>query len=187
MLIKQLIKDCQDCSLFVSQNPVPGEGSTNPKIMLIFEAPGEVEDKQQRPLVGPAGQELKAILNELDIGPDISYLTNVVKHRPPYNRTPTTDEISACAKKFLVKEIETLKPHIIVCGGKTAIKAICLLQNFEMPIHVRGNALVYKDIPCITTWHPSYVIRQKEIEYMYKKTRQELKDDIEKAYRMVHG
>lgn len=183
MQLKDLIKQCKDCSLFIGMNPVAGEGSTNPKLMLLGEAPGETEHDLQRPFVGPAGKELKDILNECDIGPDDAYITNVAKHRPPYNRTPSTEEISICSRKFLVNEIQQLKPKYIVCLGRTALTALHLLQSLPIPQHVRGNEFSYNGTPCISSWHPSYVIRQKAEPFIYKRIRNELKTDIQRAFR----
>src|SRR5574338_518117 len=97
--IAKQVAVCHDCPLYQgTTNPVPGEGSASAEIMFIGEGPGFYEDKQGRPFVGASGKFLDELLASVGLDRRTVFITNVVKHRPPNNRDPQADEISACKK-----------------------------------------------------------------------------------------
>ena len=118
--LKEQILNCQKCSLAQGRkNAVPGEGHIETDLMFVGEAPGRDEDAQGRPFVGRAGQLLTKIINAMNFDREEVYITNVVKCRPPENRTPHVDEVEMC-KSYLLEQIEMIRPRVIVTLGKVA-------------------------------------------------------------------
>jgi uracil-DNA glycosylase len=118
-LIEQIV-NCKRCRLWKrAKNAVPGEGPKNAKIMLVGQNPGEEEDRTGKPFVGRSGRFLDKILNRNNIQRKSIFITSVVKHKTPNNRKPRTDEIKTCLP-YLLKQIENIKPKIIVLMGKVA-------------------------------------------------------------------
>ncbi|MGV1013619.1 MAG: uracil-DNA glycosylase [Methyloceanibacter sp.] len=138
-------------------------GSDHARIMFIGEAPGRDEDLQGKPFVGRAGKLLDRMLASIGLAENDVYITNTVYWRPPGNRTPTPQEIESCAP-FLKRQIELLKPDIIVLLGGAAAKSI--LGVSEGIMRLRGKWLNYqsggRDIPTIATLHPAYLLRNPE-------------------------
>jgi len=159
--LKELEKICKNCTLCdlskTRTNVVFGEGNPNAKLMFIGEGPGEMEDKTGRPFVGRAGKLLtKIIENVLELTRKDVYIANIVKCRPPNNRVPTIEEAQSC-KPYLLKQIDIIRPEILVCLGKTAFM---YLMNENMPISkVRGQIFEYKGRKVIPTYHPSFLLR----------------------------
>lgn len=116
--IAERVKNCTDCPLYQgTRNPVPGAGHPAAEIMFIGEGPGLNEDKQGLPFVGRSGEYLNYLLNLIGITRDEVFITNVVKHRPPENRDPTTEEIAAC-KGYLDEQIAIINPMVIATLGR---------------------------------------------------------------------
>ena len=117
MALKDLakkIKVCKKCRLWKNRiNAVPGEGNPRSKIMFIGEAPGSKEDETGKPFIGMAGVFLDTLFKKYKIKRKDTFITSVVKCRPPENRNPKTDEINTCAKAYLYKQIKAVKPKII--------------------------------------------------------------------------
>jgi DNA polymerase len=138
-------------------------GSTKARLMLIGEAPGRDEDLQGKPFVGRAGQLLDRMLASIGLDEESIYITNTVYWRPPGNRTPTPEEIEACAP-FLAKQIELLSPDLLVLLGGAAAKS--LLGVSEGIMRLRGKWLNYsgagRDIRTLATLHPAYLLRKPE-------------------------
>jgi|BEDMetMinimDraft_2_1075160.scaffolds.fasta_scaffold15281_2 uracil-DNA glycosylase family 4 len=160
--IKQLkvledeIRKCNLCPLRqYRKNAVPGEGAYNSKIMFIGEAPGEEEDKQGRPFVGKAGQVLNEILKEVGIKREEVFITNVVKCRPPHNREPNDEESNTCIKNYLEKQIELIKPSLIVLLGNVAIKYVLKLNE---PSKIRGKKYIKNNTIYFPTYHPAVAL-----------------------------
>ncbi len=129
-VLKEELYKCRDCQLYKTRKqPVIGDGNPTTRIMLVGEAPGRYEDEQGKPFVGKAGKLLDEMLLEIGLSRQDLYITNVVKCRPPGNRVPTEDEIKACGR-FLLREIEILKPKVIVALGATASRFIA--ENFGL-------------------------------------------------------
>jgi DNA polymerase len=135
-------------------------GSGTAGIMLIGEAPGRDEDLQGKPFVGRAGQLLDRMLASIGLSEEHVYITNTVYWRPPGNRTPSPEEIGACAP-FLARQIELLSPRMLVLLGGAAAKT--MLGVNEGIMRLRGKWLVYSsaigDVPALATLHPAYLLR----------------------------
>ena len=165
------IKVCHNCVLSKTRkNTVPGEGVLNPVVMVIGEGPGEDEDNTGRPFVGKAGQLLDKMLSAIELSRNVNcYICNIVKCRPPMNRTPMPDEASAC-QGFLEAQIHTLKPVMILAMGRTAVQH--LMQTTEGINALRGKMLEYRmgsnpstpAIPLMATYHPSALLRDPALK-----------------------
>jgi uracil-DNA glycosylase family 4 len=135
-------------------------GSTKARVMLIGEAPGRDEDLQGKPFVGRAGQLLDRMLASIGLDETHIYITNTVYWRPPGNRTPTSEEIEACAP-FLARQIELLSPDLLVLLGGAAAKSV--LGVSEGIMRLRGKWLNYscagRNIRTLATLHPAYLLR----------------------------
>jgi DNA polymerase len=148
---------CDTCALAQSRaNVVFGEGDRRSGLMFIGEGPGETEDETGRPFVGKAGQLLTQILASVGIDRDDVYIANVVKCRPPGNRTPFPEEEAAC-DKFLQTQILLIKPAIIVLLGSTPTKWI--LKTTEGITKLRGRWFDWRGISVMPMFHPSYLLR----------------------------
>lgn len=151
-------KQAEDSPLYIPgcTQIVFGEGNPNADIMFIGEAPGKEEDKHGRPFVGRAGQLLNRALEKVGLQRSDVFITNVVKCRPPNNRTPTHEEIQT-GKALLNKEIEVVAPKIICTLGSTALR--CLFEENIKISSARGNTKTYHNTPVIPTYHPAYILR----------------------------
>jgi DNA polymerase len=138
-------------------------GREDARLMLIGEAPGRDEDLQGKPFVGRAGQLLDRMLTAIGLSEEHVYITNTVYWRPPGNRTPTPEEVEACAP-FLARQIELLSPQVLVLLGGAAAKNI--LGVAEGIMRVRGKWLTYscsgRDIVTLATLHPAFLLRNPE-------------------------
>ena len=151
------IRNCNKCGLHKTRtNAVFGKGPLDAKIMLIGEAPGREEDLQGVPFVGKAGKELDNMLQAAGIKIDEVFITNVVKCRPPGNRNPEEHEMMKC-NPYLVKQIETVRPKVIVLLGNIALSLVTGTPSGITKM--RGKILEYMSYPAIPTFHPAYVIR----------------------------
>jgi uracil-DNA glycosylase family 4 len=152
----QYCLQCHRCHLRSGNSPVVfGEGNPQAKLMLVGEAPGEQEARMQRPFVGPAGILLDKILKASHICREEVYLTNVVKCRPPANRTPTEEDADLCFV-YLVRQIEMIQPDLIVCLGALATRY--LVQREATVSAVRGNTFIKGGIKIIPTYHPAALL-----------------------------
>ena len=155
----QRIKGCRFCPLFQGRTQaVPGEGNYQAKLMFVGEAPGRDEDLQGRPFVGRAGQLLTKIIEAMGFKRQEVYIANVVKCRPPENRTPRPDEVKA-RSIYLLSQIDLINPKVIVALGKIA--AEFFLQANKSMSEIRGHFGQFKDIPVMPTFHPSYLVRNE--------------------------
>jgi len=152
------IKNCTKCLLHKNRtNFVFGSGNPNADVMVIGEGPGAEEDKQGLPFVGRAGQLLTEILKAIKFSRDEVYIANIVKCRPPENRTPFQDEMETCFP-YLDKQIELIKPKLILCLGLTAAKG--LLKKKESLTVLRGKVFNYRNsIKVMVTFHPAALLR----------------------------
>jgi len=157
--LKDEVMQCHLCELSKTRkNIVFGEGSEDAELMFVGEAPGFYEDESGRPFVGRAGELLTKIIKtvlELDRGE--VYIANIVKCRPPNNATPTLEIANMC-KGYLFKQIEFVKPKVIVALGSTAYKY--LTNDLDTSISkIRGSVISYNNIKLIPTYHPSFLLR----------------------------
>jgi DNA polymerase len=138
-----------------------GEGHPRARLMFVGEGPGRDEDLQGRPFVGKAGELLDRMIGALGLRREDTYIANVVKCRPPDNRTPTTDEAHACLG-YLRRQIELIQPAVIVTLGATPLRELVGLT--EGITRIRGQwrqvRVGDRDIPVMPTFHPAYVLRQ---------------------------
>ena len=156
--LRAAIGDCRRCKLCSGRtNLVFGVGNPNADLMFIGEGPGRDEDLQGEPFVGRAGQLLTDIITKgMGMKREDVYIANVVKCRPPENRNPEPDEVAAC-EPFLKKQIDLVRPRIIVALGKFAVQT--LLQS-KVPItKLRGQWHSYHSIKLMPTFHPAYLLR----------------------------
>jgi len=154
----ELGADCSRCKLHTlgRTQVVFGVGNPNADLMFVGEAPGADEDVQGEPFVGRAGQLLTKIIEAIDLRRDDVYIANVIKCRPPGNRNPEPDEVEQC-EPFLFRQIDTVKPKVIVALGKFA--AQCLLRTNDPITRIRGREFKYRDAVLIPTYHPAYLLR----------------------------
>jgi DNA polymerase len=170
-IIRQDIGDCTRCKLSEARtNIVFGVGDPHARIMFVGEGPGADEDAQGEPFVGRAGQLLNNMINAMGIRREDVYIGNVVKCRPPQNRTPERDECDTCGP-FLMRQISVVRPEIIVALGATAAKY--LLGVADSMGNLRGHIYDFhpitpKDAPerdpdfttkLVVTYHPAYLLR----------------------------
>jgi uracil-DNA glycosylase len=161
--IIQDIGDCRRCRLSEGRNKIVfGSGNESASLVFVGEGPGADEDEQGLPFVGRAGQLLTQMIDGtakregLSITRADVYICNVVKCRPPGNRTPEPDEMEICGQ-FLVRQLEAIQPKAICALGSTAVKA--LLKTKDGVMRLRGNWHKWRDIPVMVTYHPSYLLR----------------------------
>ena len=159
-VLRDEVKSCTKCSLHATRtNTVFSRGSATAALCIVGEAPGEEEDVQGLPFVGRSGKLLDEVLTEagLDVSKDI-YICNIIKCRPPNNRNPEPDEISAC-EQFLRKQIAIVQPRVIVALGKFAAHFLC---GETTPItRLRGNLRTFHEIPVMPTYHPAFLLRDE--------------------------
>jgi uracil-DNA glycosylase len=150
--------DCSRCKLHTlgRRQVVFGVGNPNADLMFVGEAPGADEDIQGEPFVGRAGQLLTKIIEAIDLKREDVYIANVIKCRPPGNRNPEPDEVEQC-EPFLFRQIDVIKPRVIVALGKFA--AQCLLKTDAPITRIRGREFTYRDAVLIPTYHPAYLLR----------------------------
>ena len=150
-------KSCQKCRLCQSRtNLVFGVGKPNADIMFIGEGPGEQEDLQGEPFVGPAGKLLDEMLSIIDLERSKIYIANIVKCRPPMNRDPSDDEQDACIE-HLKEQIRLINPKIIVCLGRIAAKRI-MDPNFKITVS-HGDWMCIDGVWHMAMYHPSALLR----------------------------
>lgn len=155
--IAKAVSICRKCSLYKERKrPVPGEGCYNPDIMFVGEAPGFEEDCAGRPFVGAAGELLTRMIEAMGYKREEVFIANVIKCRPPANRTPYPDEVAQCLL-YLNEQIAILKPRVIIVLGATAAKAF---WGTEISISkIRGQFMTYMNIPVMPTYHPAFLLR----------------------------
>ncbi len=156
--IREELGECTRCHLHKTRtNLVFGAGNPEAKVMFVGEAPGADEDAQGVPFVGRAGQLLNRVLEMIGMPREEVYIANILKCRPPNNRTPAPEEIAGCMP-FLLRQIEAIKPTVICALGAVAMNA---LMGRKMPItKVRGTTLkTPHGYTLVPTFHPAYLLR----------------------------
>ncbi len=179
------IGDCRRCRLCEQRNSIVfGSGSEQAALVFVGEGPGADEDEQGLPFVGRAGQLLTQMIDNtaakegLPIRREDVYICNVVKCRPPENRTPQPDEMQTCGQ-FLYRQLTTIRPKAICALGATAMKA--LLNTKEGITKQRGKWHKWQDIPLMVTYHPSYLLRQYN-----QQARREAWEDLKTLFHFVY-
>jgi DNA polymerase len=182
--IIEAIGDCRRCRLHEGRKKIVfGSGNEHAKLVFVGEGPGADEDEQGLPFVGRAGQLLTQMIEGTARKEGIPltradvYICNVVKCRPPGNRTPEPDEMATCGE-FLFRQLEVIRPRAICALGGTAARA--LLGRSEGVTKLRGNWFKWRDIPVMVTYHPSYLLRP-----FNQNAKREAWDDLKKALHFV--
>jgi uracil-DNA glycosylase len=158
--IRRELGDCRRCKLHSTRRTIVfGEGNPGATLMFVGEGPGHDEDIQGRPFVGKAGQLLTKIIESIKLRREDVYIANIVKCRPPGNRTPEPDEIKAC-NPFLLKQIEAIRPKIICTLGAPSSQT--LLRTTAPISALRGRWFDFHGIRVIPTFHPAYLLRNPE-------------------------
>lgn len=156
--LRNEIGDCTRCKLSEGRtNIVFGDGNASARIMFIGEGPGREEDLQGLPFVGDAGTLLTRLIEKMGLSRPEVYIANIVKCRPPMNRDPEDDEVATC-RQFVERQIEIIRPEVIVTLGRVALQA--LMNNPKLKITAaRGHFIEYAGIPLMPTFHPAYLLR----------------------------
>ncbi len=177
--LEERIRNCRKCPLWeLRTNAVPGAGSYDAKVMFVGEAPGYWEDQKGLPFVGRAGKVLDELLEGIGLTREEVYITNIVKCRPPNNRDPTEEEIRACSP-YLDRQIDIIRPKVIVPLGRHSMRYILEKFGFEPePISkIHGKTFeaytLFGKIVIMPTYHPAAALYRPPI-------REELERDFRK-------
>lgn len=155
--IREELGDCKRCRLHSSRTHlVFADGSPHARLVFVGEAPGFDEDKQGLPFVGKAGKLLDKMIRSIGFLREEVYICNVLKCRPPNNRTPNADEIEICSP-FLTQQLQALHPHVICALGASAAQT--LLATSSAISRLRGTIHRWRGIPLVCTYHPAYLLR----------------------------
>lgn len=177
--------ECTRCRLHYGRTQIVfGDGNPNARLVFVGEGPGADEDAQGLPFVGRAGQLLTQMIENTARREGITltrsqvYICNVVKCRPPGNRTPEPDEIETCAP-FLFRQLAAIRPKAICALGATAVRA--LLGSREGVTRLRGRWFRWREIPVMVTYHPSYLLRPYN-----QNAKREVWEDLKKVLHYVY-
>ncbi len=184
--LQQEVAVCTKCGLAEGRTQtVFGDGSPNAGLVFVGEAPGFHEDKQGVPFVGAAGKLLTDIIVKgMKLKRSEVYICNVLKCRPPKNRDPRPDEKALC-ESYLVRQLELIRPKVICALGGHAAK---MLLKTELPTgRLRGDWHFYHGIPLRVTYHPAYVLRQRDNKERYLAERLKVWDDVQHVMALLKG
>jgi len=162
--LTQAISHCRACGLCQGrQHAVPGMGHRQARWMVVGEAPGEQEDRQGLPFVGPAGQLLDAMLSAMGLERERDvYIANVIKCRPPHNRNPEPSEVAQC-QPYLRRQMALVQPDVILALGRFAAQSLLagVVPDVERaPLgKLRGQVYTAAAIPVVVSYHPAYLLR----------------------------
>ena len=168
------IKSCRRCPLYqTNTNYVPGEGNPNSEIFFVGEAPGREEDIQGRPFVGAAGKLLTQMIEKiLYMDRKDVFIGNILKCRPPDNRDPLPEEIDACTP-YLLKQIDAIKPGLLVCLGRYSAQFIFGLFGLDFPgiTRIKGRIIEIegKEMKIIAVYHPAAILYRPQLREEYEK------------------
>jgi uracil-DNA glycosylase len=156
-LIRDDIGDCTRCALHKGRNKIVfADGSPTARLMFVGEGPGADEDAQGLPFVGRAGHLLNNMITAMGLKREEVYIANVVKCRPPGNRTPEPEEANTCSP-FLIRQIDVVRPQVLVALGATA--ATYLLGARQPLAGLRGRVHAFRGMSLIVTYHPAFLLR----------------------------
>ncbi len=177
------VKVCEKCALhFSRKNAVPGEGPADSEIMFIGEGPGFYENEQGRPFVGQAGKFLEELLAEVNLKREQVFITNVVKCRPPGNRDPLPEELTAC-NGYLERQIEAIDPCIIVTLGRYSMAKF---MPFARISEVHGRATWVNGRLIVPMYHPAAALHQPSLKTTVVQDFKKLPAAIEQARKDGH-
>ncbi len=183
--IREEILKCKKCELHKTKtNYVPGSGNPKTRVVFVGEAPGREEDLQGEPFVGNAGKLLTEMLAKIGLQRKDVFICNVLKCRPPNNRDPLPEEIAACGD-YLRRQLDAIKPDVIVCLGRFAAKFIFDMFNLEFTSISRVRGKVFeaerwgKKVKIFPIYHPAAILYRpqlrEEYEEMFRKIAELLK------------
>jgi len=165
--LEATVRDCVRCGLCRGRtHAVPGIGDRHASWLFVGEGPGRREDLEGEPFVGPAGKLLDNMLKAMQLARGVdTYIANIVKCRPVdadgRDRPPMQNEVAAC-RPFLERQIDLIKPTVIIALGKTAAVSLLGLNEDVSLASLRGESHSYRDIPVVVTYHPAYLLRKPE-------------------------
>ncbi len=170
------IRACVQCPLHKSRTlAVPGEGKTTARVMIIGEAPGKTEDETGRPFVGSSGKFLDQILAGTGFERSDFFITNIVKCRPPNNRTPKTSEVETCTSLYLFEQFALINPRLIVLLGSVAVKKMLGLKTVE---EARGRIIQHDGGRYLATYHPAVRFYRDDLAEKIKEDFALLKEEM---------
>ena len=176
--IRQDLGDCRRCKLAPTRKTIVfGEGNPHAELVFIGEGPGADEDEQGLPFVGRAGKLLNRMMQTVGLKREDVYICNVVKCRPPGNRTPEKDEVDACSP-FLYRQIESIKPRLICCLGAPAVRTVLGIK--EGITKIRGQFYNFGSTKALATVHPAYVLRNPREEKILREDFEKIRDFLRK-------
>ena len=177
--LQQEVINCRECPLYKTRkNPVFGQGNPRAKLVFVGEAPGREEDLHGLPFVGRAGELLTRIIEAMGLRRKDVYICNVLKCRPPENRSPLPCEIIAC-EGYLRQQLEILSPEVICCMGKFA--SFALLKQ-DLPItKLRGHFQDFCGIKVMPTFHPAYLLRNPAAKRLVWEDMQKIMKELKKS------
>ena len=185
-ILEQEVANCTKCPLCKTRTqPVFGEGSPAAKLVFVGEAPGEHEDRQGVPFVGPAGRLLTDIIEKgMKLSRKDVYICNVLKCRPPGNRDPLPGERAQC-EGYLERQLSIIKPKVICALGGHAAKT--LLETDEGTGRLRGKWHFHGGIPVRVTYHPSYLLHKQNDPEQFAAEKRKVWDDVKAIMRVLNG
>jgi DNA polymerase len=178
-LIRADLGECTRCKLHGQgrRQIVYGVGNPQAELMFIGEAPGRDEDIQGEPFVGRAGQLLTKMIESINLRREDVYIANVIKCRPPENRSPEPDEIASC-EPFLFRQLDAIRPKVVVALGAVAVKA---LLKSDAPIsRLRGKVIDFRGSKLVPTFHPAFLLRSPD-------KKREAWEDLKKVRALLRG
>jgi len=177
--IREDLGDCTRCKLhrLGRRQIVFGVGNPHAELMFVGEAPGHDEDVQGIPFVGRAGQLLTKIIEAISLRREDVYIANVIKCRPPENRSPEGDEVASC-EPFMFRQVQSIRPRVIVALGTFAAQA--LLRTNDPISRLRGKVFRYGAARLVPTFHPAYLLRSPE-------RKRDVWEDMKKVRAMLRG
>jgi DNA polymerase len=179
--LEQILQDlgaCCRCKLAPTRKTIVfGEGNPHAGVVFIGEGPGADEDEQGLPFVGRAGQLLNRMLQAIGLKRADVYICNIIKCRPPGNRTPEKDEVDACSP-FLFRQIEAIKPRLICCLGAPAVRTVLGIK--EGITKIRGQFYNFGSAKALATVHPAYILRNPREEGILREDFEKIRDFLSK-------
>ncbi|MCW3981512.1 MAG: uracil-DNA glycosylase [Candidatus Bathyarchaeota archaeon] len=170
------VLSCTKCRLWKQRNrAVPGGGNPRATVMFVGEAPGRSEDLVGLPFVGAAGKILNELLRSAGVSREEVYITNVVKCRPPKNRDPRPDEISTCTELYLSRQVQTLRPRVLVLLGRHAASHVLTRAGLQARNITQIHGIVHEIAPygfsvaVIPMLHPAAALRNSRYRALLEK------------------
>ena len=175
--IREDLGDCQRCKLAGGRKTIVfGQGDPHAALVFIGEGPGADEDEQGLPFVGRAGKLLNRMILSVGMKREEVYICNIVKCRPPGNRTPEKDEVDACSP-FLFRQLQAIQPRLICCLGAPAMRT--LLGIKEGITRVRGRFFDFASTKALVAFHPAYILRNPREEKILREDFEKIRDFLQ--------